>query len=107
MIADRETDAPLGVVGPYFPEGWPEPEIAWTVFEQAEGRGIAFEAAQEARRFAYETLGWTTAISCTMPENTRSQALAQRMGCVRDGTYGHPEGYTLHIWRHPAPEALR
>ncbi len=27
IIADKATDAPLGMSGPYFPEGWPEPEI--------------------------------------------------------------------------------
>ena len=105
MVADKNTDEALGVVGPYFPEGWPEPEIAWTVFEAAEGRGIAYEAAKAARAFAYQALGWTTAISCVVPDNTRSAALAQRMGCVADGVHQHPDGYTLNIWRHPGPEA--
>uniref|UniRef100_UPI0039B83075 GNAT family N-acetyltransferase n=1 Tax=Albidovulum sp. TaxID=1872424 RepID=UPI0039B83075 len=63
IVADRTTDAPLGVVGLYHPEGWPEPEVAWSVFETAEGRGIAHEAALAARAHAYGTLGWTTAVS--------------------------------------------
>ncbi|MFN6977869.1 MAG: GNAT family N-acetyltransferase, partial [Gemmobacter sp.] len=49
MVADRATDAPLGVVGPFMPVGWPEPEIGWSVFDGAEGRGVAFEAALAAR----------------------------------------------------------
>ena len=49
MVADKETDAPLGVVGPMYPIEWPEPEIAWSVFAEAEGRGIAHEAALAAR----------------------------------------------------------
>lgn len=104
IVADRETDAPLGVVGPFFPEGWPEPEIAWTVFDEAEGRGIAFEAAQAARIFAYGTLCWPGAISCIAPDNHRSQALAERLGCRPDGAWRHPDGFDLVIWRHPAPE---
>ena len=40
-----ETDAPLGVVGLMFPEGWPEPEIAWSLFDAAEGRGIALDSS--------------------------------------------------------------
>ena len=48
LVADRETDEALGIVGPFFPDDWPEPEIAWTVFDNAEGRGVAFEAAQAA-----------------------------------------------------------
>jgi len=103
LVADRETDTPLGVVGPYYPEDWPEKEIAWTVFGAAEGRGIAFEAALAAREYAYTVLGWTAAISCVPPENRRSAALARRLGAVRDGVFAHPYG-PLDIWRHPAPQ---
>ena len=107
MIADRATDAPPGVVGPFFPEDWPEPELASTVFAEAEGRGVAFEAAQAARPFACDALGWTTAVSCVAPDNARSIALARRMGCVEDGRFVHPDGFELIVYRHPAPEALR
>ena len=106
IIADKESDAPIGVAGPYFPEGWPEPEIAWTVFEQAEGKGIAYEAAFRARQYAYETLSWPTAISAIVPENTRSVALAQRLGAVRERTYMHPNYGPMDIWRHPAPDQV-
>ncbi|MEM9754381.1 MAG: GNAT family N-acetyltransferase [Pseudomonadota bacterium] len=106
VIADRNNDEPLGVVGPLYPEGWPEPEIAWTVFEAAEGRGIAQEAARFTRQYAYDTLGWTTAISMTTKDNTRSIALARRLGAVRDGVFDFPGDGPLLIWRHPGPEAL-
>ncbi len=106
LVADRDTDAPLGVVGIMYPDDWPEPEIAWSVFDGAEGRSIAYEAALESRRYAYEVLGWDTIISCTVPDNTRSIALARRMGAVRDGRYEHPIYGSLDIYRHPSPEAL-
>lgn len=102
MVADRATDAPLGVVGILHPVEWPEPEIAWSVFAGAEGRGIAHEAALEARRYAYNVLGWQTIISCTTPDNHRSIALAQRMGARPDGSFEHPVFGTLLIWRHPS-----
>lgn len=107
MIADRKTDAPLGIVGIFFPEDWPEPEIAWSVFEQAEGRGIALEAAKVARRYAYDTLGFSTLISCTMPDNARSIALAKRMGATYECDFPHPKIGPLNVWRHLAPEALQ
>ena len=103
IVADRATDAALGVVGPFFPAEWPEHEIAWSVFAEAEGKGIAFEAALAARAYAYGTLGWTTAISLVAPENTRSAALARRLGCREDGTHAHPVHGVLTVWRHPAP----
>ncbi|MFQ1699623.1 GNAT family N-acetyltransferase [Loktanella agnita] len=107
MVADRQTDQPLGIVGLYFPEDWPEPEIAWSVFAAAEGRGIAYEAALAARRYAYGTLGWTTAMSLVDPANTRSVALARRMGCTDGETYQHPTFGLMHIWRHPGPEVAQ
>jgi ribosomal-protein-alanine N-acetyltransferase len=106
MVTDTETGAPLGVVGLYHPPSWPEPEIAWSVFAEGEGRGIAFEAAAAARRHAYETLGWTTAISLIAEDNHRSRALAERLGARRDGTFDSPEGGPTPVWRHPSPAEL-
>lgn len=104
MVADKATGEALGVVGLFHPDNWPEPEIAWSVFDAAEGRGIAFEAATAARDYAYRTLGWRTAISLIAPENERSIALARRLGAVRDGTHPHEHFGSLDIYRHPAPE---
>jgi len=106
MLADPDTDEPLGVVGLMFPVGWPEPEIAWSLFEVAEGRGLAFEAAHTARAYAYDTLGWSTVISCVRPDNTRSLALAKRMGATFEAIHTHPDLGDLHIWRHPAPQEV-
>lgn len=107
VFADKATDAGLGMVGPWFPEGWPEPEIAWSVWDaRVEGQGLAYEAAQAARAHAYGVLGWPTAISLIAAANTRSQALARRMGCVPDGTFVHDQFGESGIWRHPAPGAL-
>ena len=105
LIADRDTDTALGVVGLFYPEDWPEPEIAWSVFEHAEGHGYAYEAAQFARSYAYGALGWTTVVSCTMEGNLRSEALAQRMGATHDGNHTVPDLGTLKIWRHLPAEA--
>lgn len=107
MVADQENDTPLGIVGLYYPEGWPEPELAWSVFDAAEGRGIANEAACTARDHAYDTLGWTTLISAVDPQNTRSVALAKRMGCTQEAPFEHPVYGTLHIWRHPQAEVVQ
>jgi ribosomal-protein-alanine N-acetyltransferase len=106
MVADRATDAPLGVVGPYFPDDWPEPEIGWSLFDAAEGRGIAFEAATVARDYAFGVLGWTRAVSLIVPHNHRSAALARRMGCVCDGQYPHPVYGPMDVWRHRPPGAV-
>jgi len=53
--------------------------------EAAMAKMYATEAAQRARSFAYDKLGWTTAISCIDPENLPSQRVAQRLGAKREG----------------------
>lgn len=107
VLEDKATGAAIGTCGPYFPEGWPEREIGWTIWDTAyEGKGYAHEAALAARGFAYDTLGWTTAISMILDGNTRSEALAQRMGCTRDGGFDHAQFGPTSLWRHPAPADL-
>lgn len=83
----KGTDAALGMAGPWYPASWPERELGWTVWQpEAEGHGYAFEAASRMRDFAFETLGWDTAVSYIDPDNLRSIALAGRLGAVRDDT---------------------
>ena len=107
IIADRNTDAALGMCGPWFPEGWPEPEIGWTIWSaENEGKGLAFEAVTAARRFAYDVLGWTTAISMIDHGNDRSAALAARLGAVYETDYTDDTLGTCRIFRHPGPGAL-
>ncbi len=106
IVADRHTNEPLGVVGLWYPEGWPAPEIAWSVFEGGEGKGIAYEASLASREYAYSVLGWTTAISLILEDNVRSFALARRLGAKFESYYHHHGLGTMQIWRHPEPDEL-
>ncbi|MEP5729029.1 MAG: GNAT family N-acetyltransferase [Sulfitobacter sp.] len=106
MVADKTTDAPLGVSGCFFPDDWPEPEIAWSVFAEAEGRDVAYEAARASVDFAFGTLGWTTAVSCVTPGNTRSIALAKRLGALREDDFTTVDGMVLEVYRHPRPTGM-
>lgn len=99
-------DTPIGLIGPHYPETWNEPELGWAMYGNAEGKGYAFEAATAARNHAYGTLGWATAISYIVPENTRSRALAERLGCVLDPDVTPPFDVPCLVYRHPAPEDL-
>ncbi len=107
VIEEKATGKPIGHAGPWFPEGWPEREIGWAIWNaDAEGKGFAHEAALAGRAYAYDGLGWDTAISLILDGNDRSAALAKRLGCTRDGTYTHPQYGATSIWRHPAPADL-
>lgn len=101
-------DRPLGMAGPWFPEGWPEREIGWTIWSaEAEGRGYACEAATAAREHAFQALGWTGAVSYIDPGNARSIALAERLGARRDDAAATPfPDDPCLVFRHPSPDRL-
>ncbi|MCI2400688.1 GNAT family N-acetyltransferase [Aliiroseovarius subalbicans] len=84
----------------------PEPEVAYSLYtDAAEGHGYASEAAIAVRDWGYDVLGLTTLVSYIEPNNTKSAAVATRMGAKPDGTAPgwdkHPD---LIIFRHIAPE---
>ena len=98
-------DAPLGIVGHWYPESWPETEVGWVLFDPAtEGQGIAFEAAQACIAHAWETLGWTEIVSYIDHENTASVRLAERLGAILDENAKQPKPETpCFVYRHPKP----
>lgn len=98
----READGPaIGMVGPWFPEGWPEPEIGWMLWDAGlEGRGYAREAAAAARDWAFRDLGWTTAVSYIHADNPRSIALAERLGARIDPASAFPDAEPCLVYRH-------
>ncbi len=104
-IEMRDTGTAAGICGIWNPEGWPEPELGWSVFEGYEGRGIAHEAALTARRWAYGPLGLTTLTSNIVPGNTRSIALAERLGAWFERRYHNIHMGEDLLYRHPGPEA--
>lgn len=105
-VEESATGGLAGVIGLWNPEGWPEPEIGWDLMNGFEGRGYATEAARAARRHAYGTLGWTTAISLVADGNAGSARVAERLGAREDGRFTHPRFGSMRVFRHPGPEAL-
>lgn len=106
-VEEKATGAFAGLVGPWFPEGWPEPEIAWTILPRFQGRGFGTEAARRALAFAYDDLGWATAISCIADGNAASIGIARKLGARLEGvTEVRPYG-DLPVYRHLPPAAFR
>ena len=88
----------VGYAGLWQPSGWPEPEIMWGLVERHEGRGLATEAAERARSFAFGVLGWATAVSYINAQNEPSRRLAERLGAIREPERRSPGGN--EVWRH-------
>ncbi|MEJ6710375.1 MAG: GNAT family N-acetyltransferase [Amylibacter sp.] len=105
-IVEKSSGKHAGLSGIWNPEGWPEPELGYALFQEFEGKGIAFEASVRTRDWAYGDLGFKTMSSHIVPDNTRSVALATRLGAVYESTYQNPHMGVDQIFRHPTPEAL-
>lgn len=78
--------APLGIAGL---SG--SPEIGWRLARSAWGQGFASEAAQASLDWGWSK-GFARIVSMTVPANTRSQAVMQRIGMQRrpDLDFDHP-----------------
>jgi RimJ/RimL family protein N-acetyltransferase len=94
----------IGRIGVIFHDEWPEPELAWHLYDGFEGQGYAFEAALAARADYGARISPQPPISMIDVGNHRSEALALRLGALRERTETDPEG-DYHIYRHPASEA--
>ncbi len=106
-VESRAAGEFLGMVGPWAPEGWPEPEITWMLLSRAQGKGYATEAAGAALDFAYRRLGWPTAVSAINPDNTPSLRLAERLGACFAYETVIRGGEGVHVYRHRAPQTRR
>jgi RimJ/RimL family protein N-acetyltransferase len=98
----KSTQGVVGYAGPWFPEGWPGQEIGWTIGRAFWGNGYATEAARASLDYVFKTLRWPTAIHVINPHNTRSIAVATRLGSVKQGTWNR-QGKELLIYGQPNP----
>ncbi|PVG82303.1 hypothetical protein DDE18_12465 [Nocardioides gansuensis] len=67
--------------------GWDKAEIGWVVSPAVAGRGIATEAAAELLRVAFEHYGVHRVRAEMDARNSRSAALAERLGMTREGEF--------------------
>ena len=89
----------VGQVAITHPPFFPEPEIGWTLMDGFQGQGFAFEAAHAALSWAAKNTALNSLVSYIAPANTRSIALATRLGAVHDANArGFDE--TTVVYRH-------
>lgn len=70
----------------------PAVEVGWRLHPDHWGHGYATEAAAAAVRFGFEQAGLEEIVAFTTTLNTRSQAVMERIGMVRDpaADFDHP-----------------
>jgi len=80
VAEEKATGAFVGRVGLYYPDGWPGREIGYALAREHWGKGYATEGCIAARDYAFDILGWDSIMSIINPVNTRSVAVAERLG---------------------------
>jgi RimJ/RimL family protein N-acetyltransferase len=67
-------------------------EVGWRLARAFWGRGYATEAAERALEFGFRRLDLDEIVSFTVPQNTRSRAVMERIGMHRDPAddFDHP-----------------
>ena len=88
-------------------------EIGWRLARAYWGHGYVTEAARAALNFGFDELSLQEIVSFTVPANTRSRRVMERLGMVRDPLedFAHPlvpEGHPLrpHVLYRKAKKAL-
>jgi RimJ/RimL family protein N-acetyltransferase len=81
-VEDRATGAFLGRAGMHWPEraDWPGIEIGWAFHPRTWGQGYATEAGAASVEYAFAHHDVDALYSVILPENTRSQGVAKRLG---------------------------
>lgn len=94
----------IGRIGVIYHDGWPEPELAWHLYDGFEGQGFAQEAALAAKADYHARISEKPLISLIDPANHRSAALATRLGATAEGAF-HLAGHDCTVYRHRGPQA--
>ncbi len=99
-VFERVTGEFVGRVGPWRPEGWPGLEVGWSLLSQYWGRGYATEAAAASISYTFTVLDQPEVISLISPDNTRSVAVATRLGeeLVGETTLPHIQGRMVDVY---------
>ena len=112
-VLEKSSGKWVGRLGPWYPEGWPAPEVGWGIAREHWGKGYASEGAAAAMDYACDVLGWDKVIHCIDLDNLASQGVAIKLGSpfLRRVTMPVPFeniaagawGQTREQWRTGAP----
>ena len=79
-VIEKSSGEWIGRVGPWNPEGWPEPEIGWTIHRNHWRKGYAAEAGRACINYAFNVLGWERVVHTIAMDNVASIKTAEKLG---------------------------
>jgi RimJ/RimL family protein N-acetyltransferase len=97
VVEEKASGRYVGRVGPWYPPQWSGFEVGWGIAKEFRGKGYATEAARASIIWVFENLGVDRIVHCIDPENTASQAVAQRLGATVEGQ-AELFGHSVDLW---------
>lgn len=98
LVEGKEDQQPLGICGlikrPYLDHA----DLGFALLEKYWGQGFAREAAEAVMTFARASLGMSSLLAITLPENTKSIELLARLGFSQERQDQAPDGETIIIY---------
>jgi RimJ/RimL family protein N-acetyltransferase len=83
-VEEKSSGRYVGRVGPWCPPQWPGFEVGWGIVREFRGKGYAAEAARASIDWTFATFDADRIIHCIDCENAPSQAVAKRVGAVKE-----------------------
>ncbi len=80
MVELKDSHTPIGMCGLIKRDSLPNPDIGFAFLPAFEKQGYAFEAAQATMQYATHVLKLTTVLAITLPENSSSIKLLNKIG---------------------------
>jgi RimJ/RimL family protein N-acetyltransferase len=84
-VFERDSGRLVGRVGFYYPDGWPDFELGWTMGRASWGKGYAPEAARACLDYAFDVMKRDHVISLIDPANVSSVRVAEKIGETLQG----------------------
>lgn len=106
-VVEKTTNQLVGRVGPWFPHGWPAPEVGWTIHPRRQRKGYAVEAARACSQWLLKARPeLDRVIHVIEPSNIGSQSVATALGGYNTKEPFRRAGYKLDIWATPRSALL-
>jgi RimJ/RimL family protein N-acetyltransferase len=86
-LEHKDTGRFVGTAALWFPEGWKDIEIGYSIAPQFRRQGFAAEAVRRLREHGYTDRRIPRLVSYIQETNLASQAVARTVGAVADGEF--------------------
>ncbi|WP_373496870.1 GNAT family N-acetyltransferase [Aquiflexum sp.] len=92
LVGLIETGNPIGMCGILKRDSLEHPDLGFAFLPEFIGKGFAYEAAKGVVQFAREQLKIKNLLAITLPENSSSIKLLEKLGMKYEGVVKSPDG---------------